>query len=218
MAQNLLRQLKQQAALIWDVSEDDVDWSESQFFHKSDPELRLTIKELAARTSTTGGPVVGRAAGNWGGESPGFAVHIVDVEVDPETGKTQILRYTALQDPGTAVHPSYVESQMQGGVVQGIGWAINEEYFFDDHGRMQNTSYLDYRMPLSIDLPMIDTQLVEVPNPGHPTGVRGVGEVSIIPPVPAVANAIHNAIGVRMNSLPMSPGAVLEALWEKQSG
>ena len=217
-AQNLLRQLKQQAALIWDVSEDDVDWSESQFFHKSDPELRLTIKELAARTSTTGGPVVGRAAGNWGGESPGFAVHIVDVEVDPETGKTQILRYTALQDPGTAVHPSYAESQMQGGVVQGIGWAINEEYFFDDHGRMQNTSYLDYRMPLSIDLPMIDTQLVEVPNPGHPTGVRGVGEVSIIPPVPAVANAIHNAIGVRMNSLPMSPGAVLEALWEKQSG
>jgi len=142
-------------------------------------------------------------------------VHIVDVEVDPETGKTQILRYTALQDPGTAVHPSYVESQLQGGAVQGLGWALNEEYFFNDDGQMQNTSYLDYRMPISTDLPMIDTQLVEVPNPEHPTGVRGVGEVSIIPPVPAVANAIHNAIGVRMNTLPMSPGAVLEALWEK---
>ncbi len=214
-AQDMLRQLKQRAALIWDVSEDDVDWSESQFFHKSDPELQLTIKQLAARTNATGGPVVGRAAGNWGGESPGFAVHIVDVEVDPETGKTQILRYTALQDPGTAVHPSYVESQLQGGAVQGLGWALNEEYFFNDNGQMQNTSYLDYRMPISTDLPMIDTQLVEVPNPGHPTGVRGVGEVSIIPPVPAVANAIYNAIGVRMNTLPMSPGAVLEALWEK---
>ena len=142
-------------------------------------------------------------------------MHIVDVEVDPETGKTQILRYTALQDPGTAVHPSYVESQLQGGAVQGLGWALNEEYFFNDNGQMQNTSYLDYRMPISTDLPMIDTQLVEVPNPGHPTGVRGVGEVSIIPPVPAVANAIYNAIGVRMNTLPMSPGAVLEALWEK---
>ena len=159
--------------------------------------------------------MVGRAAGNWGGESPGFAVHIVAVEVDPETDKTQTLRYTALQDPGTAVYPSYVESQVQGGAVQGLEWAINEECFFDDIGQMQNTSYLDYRMPVSADLPMIDTQLGEVANPGHPTGVRGVGEVSIIPPVPAVANAIHNAIGVRMNTLPMSPGAVLEALWEK---
>jgi len=162
--------------------------------------------------------VVGRAAGNWGGESPGFAVHIVDVEVDPETGKIEILRYTALQDPGTAVHPSYVEGQIQGGAVQGIGWAINEEYFFDDQGGMVNTSLLDYRMPTSKDLLMIDTQLVEVPNPGHPNGVLGVGEVSIIPPVPAIANAIYDAIGVRMTSLPMSPVAILEALWEKESG
>ena len=217
-SQDLLKQLRQRAALIWDVSEDDVDWSDGEFFHKSDSELRLSVKELAARLNTTGGPVVGRAAGTWGGESPGFAVHMVDVEVDPETGKIQILRYTALQDPGTAVHPSYVEGQMQGGAVQGIGWAINEEYFFDNNGQMQNTSLLDYRMPISADLPMIDTQLVEVPNPGHPTGVRGVGEVSIIPPVPAIANAIYDAIGVRMTALPMSPAAVLEALWEKESG
>ena len=138
--------------------------------------------------------------------------------MDPETGKIEILRYTALQDPGTAVHPSYVEGQIQGGAVQGIGWAINEEYFFDDQGGMVNTSLLDYRMPTSKDLPMIDTQLVEVPNPGHPNGVRGVGEVSIIPPVPAIANAIYDAIGVRMTSLPMSPVAILEALWEKESG
>lgn len=217
-AHDLLNQLKQRAALIWDVSEDNVDWSDGKFFHKSDPELSLTIKELAAQQNNTGGPVVGRAAGNWGGESPGFAVHIVDVEVDPETGKTQILRYTVLQDPGTAVHPSYVEGQLQGAAVQGIGWAINEEYCFDEQGGMLNTSLLDYRMPISADLPMIDTQLVEVPNPGHPTGVRGVGEVSIIPPVPAIANAIYDAIGVRMAALPMSPAVVLEALWKKDSG
>ena len=159
---------------------------------------------------------MGRAAGDRGGESPGFAVHMVDVEVEPETGKIQILRYTALQDPGTAVHPSYVEGQLQGGAVQGIGWALNEEYFFDEGGTMLNSSWLDYRMPISCDLPMIDTGLVEVPNPGHPTGVRGVGEVSIIPPIPAIANAIHKAIGVRMTDLPMSPGAVLEAIWQKQ--
>ena len=124
----------------------------------------------------------------------------------------------AFQDAGIAIHPSYVEGQIQGGTSQGLGWALNEEYFFNDNSQMQNTSYLDYRMPISTDLPMIDAQLVEVPNPGHPTGVRGVGEVSIIPPVPAVANAIYNAIGVRMNTLPMSPGAVLEALWETGRG
>ena len=216
-AKDLQAQLVQRAARIWDVSPDQVDTNEGVYFHKSDPELRLTIQELAAVLNSTGGPIVGRAAGDWGGESPGFAVHLVDVEVDPETGKTQILRYTALQDPGTAVHPSYVEGQIQGGAVQGIGLALNEEYFFDAEGKMLNSSLLDYRMPISADLPMIDTQLVEVPNPGHPMGVRGVGEVAIIPPVPAIANAINNAVGVRMTELPMSPAALLEAIWAKES-
>ena len=215
-AQDMRAQLVQRAARIWDVSPEDVEAIDDKFVHKSDPALSLSIKELAARLNSTGGPVVGRAAGDWGGESPGFAVHIVDVEVDPETGKTQVLRYTALQDPGTAVHPTYVEGQMQGGAVQGIGWALNEEYFFDSEGRMLNSSWLDYRMPTAKDLPMIDTQLVQVPNPGHPTGVRGVGEVSIIPPVPAIANAIYQATGVRMTELPMSPTAVLEAMLVKE--
>ena len=164
-AQDMKDQLIERAARIWDVPPEEVEAVDGAFFHKSDPELTLTLKELAARLNTTGGPVVGHAAGDWGGESPGFAVHIADVEVDPETGKTQMLRYTALQDPGTAVHPSYVEGQMQGGAVQGIGWALNEEYFFDNDGRMLNSSWLDYRMPTAKDLPMIDTQLVQVPNP-----------------------------------------------------
>ena len=217
-ARDLLRQLAARAALIWDVPVDDVDVADGVFSHRSDPELRITLKELAARQNTTGGPLLGRAGGAWGGESPGFAVHIVDVEVDPETGKTEVLRYTAIQDPGTAVHPSYVEGQMQGGAVQGIGWALNEEYVTDDQGRMLNASLLDYRMPIAKDLPMIDTQIVEVPNPDHPTGVRGVGEVSIIPPVPAIANAINQALGIRMTETPMSPTAVLEAIWEKEAG
>ena len=216
-ARDLQRQLAARAALIWDVPVEEVDIADGVFSHRSDPELRLTLKELAARQNTTGGPLLGRAGGAWGGESPGFAVHIVDVEVDPETGKTSIIRYTAIQDPGTAVHPTYVEGQMQGGAVQGIGWALNEEYVTDDQGRMLNASLLDYRMPIAKDLPMIDTQIVEVPNPDHPTGVRGVGEVSIIPPVPAIANAINQALGIRMTETPMSPTAVLEAIWEKEA-
>ncbi len=149
--------------------------------------------ELAGKLQQTGGPVVGRATVDPEGPTNGFGTHIVDVEVDPETGKVTILRYTAVQDAGKAIHPSYVEGQMQGGSVQGIGWALNEEYFYDDKGRMRNASYLDYRMPTALDLPMIDTIIVEVPNPAHPYGVRGVGETPIVAPPAAMANAIYRA-------------------------
>lgn len=149
-----------------------------------------------------------------GAPTAAFATHIVDVDMEPETGKVDVLRYTAIQDCGNANHPSYVEGQIQGGAVQDIGWALNEEYYFNDKGQMMNSSLLDYRIPTSLDLPMIDTVIVEVPNPRHPFGVRGVGEVSIVPPPAAIANAIYKAIGVRMDKLPMNPGAVMESIWE----
>ena len=136
----------------------------------------------------------------------------MDVEVDPVTGKVTILRYTAIQDVGRAIHPSYVEGQIQGGVAQGIGMALSEEYVYDAAGQMRNNSLLDYRMPTALDVPMIDVVLVEVPNPGHPYGVRGVGEVPIVPPLAAVANAIADAIGVRIPKLPASPRVILEHL------
>ncbi|HVX60758.1 MAG TPA: molybdopterin cofactor-binding domain-containing protein, partial [Pirellulales bacterium] len=159
-----------------------------------------------------GPPVIGRASVDPQGPTNGFGTNIVDVEVDPDTGKVTILRFTAIQDAGKAIHPAYVEGQMQGGSVQGIGWALNEEYFFDDQNRMRNASYLDYRMPTALDLPMIDTLIVEVPNPDHPYGVRGVGETPIVAPPAAIANAIYRATGVRMFELPMSPPKVWAAL------
>ncbi len=214
-ATDIKQQLIQRAARIWDVSPDDVEYTDGVASHKSDSELKLTFKQLAGRLIGTGGPVVGRGNVNPAGVGNSFAVHIVDVEVDPETGKVAVLRYTALQDVGKAIHPSYVEGQIQGGVVQGIGWALNEEYVYNKSGVMDNSSFLDYRMPTSLDLPMIDTVIVEIANPGHPFGLRGVGEVCIVPPMGAMANAIYNAIGVRMDVLPMSPGNVLEALWAK---
>ena len=216
-AQDIKQQMIERAAKIWDVSTDNVEYIDGVLQHKSDPELRLTFRQLAARQNPTGGPIVGRAGVNPPGAGPALATHIVDVEVDPDTGKVAILRYTALQDAGKAIHPSYVEGQIQGGVAQGIGWALNEEYFVNDQGHMVNSSYLDYRMPTSLDLPMIDTVVVEVANPNHPYGVRGVGEVCIVPPMAAIANAVYNAIGVRMNTLPMNPGSVLEALWSKET-
>jgi xanthine dehydrogenase molybdenum-binding subunit len=215
-AEDVQRQMIERTAKIWEVDPPDVEYARGVLTYTKNPELRMTFKELARRLNGTGGPIVGRANVAPRGASPGFAVHIVDVEVDPETGKTQIVRYTALQDAGKAIHPSYVEGQIQGGAVQGIGWALNEEYVYNPEGQMVNSSFLDYRMPTSLDLPMIDTVIVEVPNPGHPFGLRGVGEVSIVPPLAAIANAISRAIGVRMHQLPMSPGKVLEALWEQQ--
>jgi CO/xanthine dehydrogenase Mo-binding subunit len=178
----------------------------------------MTFKELAGMLNRTGGPIAGRAMANPAGVGTAFALHIVDVEVDVETGKVDILRYTALQDVGKAVHPGYVEGQIQGGAVQGIGWALNEEYFFNDEGRMLNSTFLDYRMPISLDLPMIDTVIIEVANPGHPFGVRGVGEIPLVPPMAAIANAVYDAIGVRMPELPMSPSVIVKALSEKHGG
>jgi xanthine dehydrogenase molybdenum-binding subunit len=142
-------------------------------------------------------------------QGPAFAGHIVDVQVDRDTGKVNVLRYTAVQDVGTAIHPDYVEGQIQGGVAQGLGMALNEDYAYDDEGQLLNSSLLDYRMPTTLDVPMIDTVLVEVPNPGHPYGVRGVGEAPIIPPQAAVRQAIADAVGVRMERTPITPGALL---------
>ncbi len=211
-AQDIKRQMIDRAALLWDQPAEEIELKDGVFQHKSDPELSIGFGDLAAELPSTGGPVVGSANMDPQGAGSAFATHVVDVEVDAETGKVEILRYTATQDAGKAIHPSYVEGQIQGGVVQGIGWALNEEYVMADDGSMSNTSFLDYRMPTSLDLPMIDTVIVEVANPNHPYGVRGVGEVSIVPPLAAVANAVYAATGVRMTDLPMNPPAIRKAI------
>ena len=206
------RQLIERAARIWGVPESEVDFDDGAAFHKTDTELRMPLPELAAMLNSTGGPISGRGNIHPGGWAGSFTANLVDLEVDAETGKTEILRYTVVQDAGKAIHPSYVEGQMQGGTVQGVGWALHEEYVYGDDGRLQNPSLLDYRMPTSWDVPMIDTVIVEVPNPGHPYGARGVGEASIVPPLPAISNAIFEAVGVRVPVLPMSPGNIVKAL------
>ncbi len=211
-AQDAINQLKERAAKLMDKKPDDLEFRDGAFAAKGNGVKPMTIKQMAGRLARAGGPVVGRASLNARGAAPAFAATCVDVEVDPETGKVQILRCTVAQDAGRAIHPSYVEGQMQGGTAQGIGWALNEEYFYDDKGVLRNTGLLDYRMPTCLDLPAIDTIIVEVPNPTHPLGVRGVGEVSIVPPPAAVANAIYRAVGVRMTQLPMSPPHLLKAI------
>jgi CO/xanthine dehydrogenase Mo-binding subunit len=210
-AQDVKKQCIERAAKIWDVDVSGLQMEDGVISSQSDSELRMTFKELAEQLSDTGGGISGSASVNPSGVGGSFAGNIADVAVDPETGKATVERFTCIQDVGKAIHPSYVEGQMQGGSVQGIGWALNEEYFMNDEGTMTNSSLLDYRMPTSLDLPMIDTVIVEVANPGHPFGVRGVGEANIVPPTPTIANAIYDATGKRMTELPMSPGAIQSA-------
>src|SRR5207244_8117749 len=145
----------------------------------------------------------GYARINAHGAAPSLATHVCDVEVDPETGRAWVVRYTAIQDAGRAIHPSYVEGQYQGGVAQGIGWALNEEYIYGDDGKLQNAGFLDYRVPVASDLPMIDTVIVEVPNPRHPHDSRGVGETPIVPPMAADANAMDTDPGLRIVAPPL---------------
>ena len=208
----LVADMRARAAKIWDVDVDEVEWVDGRAQHADGDRAPLTTEDLAETSAKTGGPITASASLNARGVGVAFSTQVCDVEVDPETGAVTILRYTTAQDAGRAIHPSYVEGQMQGGVVQGIGWALNEEYIFDARGAMENPGFLDYRMPVASDLPMIDTVVVEVPNPGHPYGVRGVGEVGIVPPMAAVANAIHGATGLRLGELPMSPVKVLAAI------
>jgi CO/xanthine dehydrogenase Mo-binding subunit len=214
-AEQVVSELKKRAAMIWDVGVDDVAWSDGKV-HASGKSAGkfppLTLADIALKAARTGGPIAGQAQINAQGAGPGYATHICDVEVDKETGQVTILRYTAVQDVGRAIHPSYVEGQIQGGVAQGIGWALNEEYIYDKDGHLENAGFLDYRVPVCSDLPMIEAVMVEVPNPRHPFGVKGVGEVPIVPPMAAVANAICDAIGVRMPDLPISPPKLRAAI------
>lgn len=209
LAGELIDELKKRAAELWAAPLSKVSYANGVF---SWGEQRLSFQELAGKLRR---PLMAAATANPRGVGPAFAANIVDVAVDPETGKVQILRYTVIQDVGRAIHPDFIRGQMRGGTVQGIGWALSEEYVYDEQGHLLNPSFLDYRMPTSLDAPRIDTVIVEVPNPGHPYGVRGVGEAPIVPPPGAIANAIYHAIGVRMETLPMSPPRVLEAIWKK---
>ena len=214
-AKEAIGKLCKRAADKWGIDADAVTW-EDGFAKPSGPNAGeyppLSIAEIAAEMGSTGGPISGHFESSPDGFGGSFGTHIVDLEVDPETGRSTILRYLVVQDAGKAIHPAYVEGQFQGGAVQGIGWALNEEYVYGEDGRLQNPIFLDYRVPVASDLPMIDTVIVEVPNPGHPYGVRGVGETGITPPLPAVANAVRAAIGVRMTQLPLTPPRVLAAI------
>ncbi len=217
-ARAAIKEMCRRTAKIWGIDEEAVEWVDG-YAKPAGPNAGdhtpMSLAEIAAQSGNTGGPIAGHHEVNVDGAGVSFGVHLCDIEVDPETGATRVLRYTVFQDAGKAIHPDYVEGQMQGGAAQGIGWALNEEYIYGKDGRLQNPGFLDYRVPVASDLPKIDTVILEIPNPGHPYGVRGVGETSIVPPLAAISNAMAQAAGARLFELPMSPPKVLKAIKAK---
>ncbi len=213
--EDVIAECKKRASMTWGVDEDQVEWQDGTAIPAAgvNADVKpLSLAELAGNAAKTGGPIQGRASVNAQGAGASFSINFTDIRVDRETGKTDVLTYTAIQDAGKAIHPAYVEGQMQGGAAQGIGWALNEEYIFSDDGILENAGFLDYRIPVASDLPMIDTQIIEVANPSHPYGVRGVGETPIVAPLAAVSNAVSRSLGKRICDLPLSPPNILAAL------
>ena len=214
-SQKVIKQLKERAGKIWGIDADAIEWGNGEARPAGDNAGKfepLSLAEIADKATATGGPIGAGVQLNTEGAEGGFATHICDVEVDVELGIVRVLRYTSIQDVGKAIHPDYVEGQLQGGCAQGIGWALSEEYIYNKNGHLDNTGFLDYRMPVCSDLPMLDTFIIEVPNPKHPQGVRGVGEVPLVPTLGAVSNAVYQALGKRSYSLPMSPPKVLKII------
>ena len=217
-AKQIKAELCARACKLWDLKSDQVAFEGGHVKALGEAASKfkpMSIADFAKVAGKTGGPIGGYGRINAQGAGPSLGTHLVDLEVDPETGRVTILRYTVAQDAGKALHPAYVEGQFQGGAVQGIGWALNEEYIYGADGKLQNAGFLDYRMPVASDVPMIDAIVVEVANPKHPYGVRGVGETPIVPPLGAIANAMEAATGIRFTELPMSPPKVLKALKER---
>lgn len=220
-ARQIAGELCKRAAKLWKVPEEGVVFEDghcrpaSSNVGEFEP---MSMKEIASKTTYTMGAISAHSEMNVTGAGPGFAVHIVDLEVDKETGFVAVKRYTIVEDAGKMINPIQVEGQLQGAAAQAIGWALNEEYIYGSDGRLQNAGFLDYRMPVASDLPMIGTVIVEVPNPKHPYGLRGVGEVPLTPGPAAIGNAIANAIGVRPTSLPMSPPKLLALMKQARAG
>ena len=213
--ERVIKELCGRAAKIWKIDQEAVTWENGYAKPAGDNAGKfepLSLAQIAAQASATGGPIGFGSQLNTMGAEGGFSTHVADVEVDRATGKVKVIRMTCFQDVGRAIHPDYVEGQLQGGMAQAIGWALNEEYIYNKRGHVDNPGFLDYRMPVASDLPRLECGIIEIPNPKHPQGVKGVGEVPLVPGMAAVRNAIYNAVGIRLNHLPMSPPKVLDAL------
>ncbi len=215
----LRQQLLEAAADALEANVNDLDFKDGRAYVKGSPEKGMTLRELYTRCATQrGGPPVASFTSKNLPPTVNYVIQVAEVEVDPDTGEVKVLDLTAAQDVGFALNPLSVEGQIQGGAVQGLGYALSEEMKFDHNGRLMNPHLLDYKLPSILDVPRVKAVLVEEPmtSGASPYGAKGVGEPPIVPTAAAIANAIYDAVGARVTSLPLTAEKVLKALKEKK--
>jgi CO/xanthine dehydrogenase Mo-binding subunit len=209
------RQILEIASRELEASPADLEIADGKVRVKGTPDRAVPLRRIGQISTSFGGkyePVFGRGSTTVTVQSPGFAGQIAEVQVDPDTGKVTILRYVSIQDVGKALNPTLIEGQIQGGSAQGIGMGLTEELIYSKEGWLLNASLLDYRKLTAIDLPAIETILLEVPSPFGPFGAKGVGEPPIVPGPGAIASAIRAATGCEFTILPITPEKVVAAL------
>jgi CO/xanthine dehydrogenase Mo-binding subunit len=207
------------AAEMLEASAEDMELQDGKVMVRGVPEKRVTLQQIAGNSMGFGAPyepVYGRGRSANRVTSPASAAHLARVAVDPETGEVRVFDYVAAQDVGRAINPAEVAGQIHGGVVQGIGWALLERMTYDEQGQLLTSTLMDYALPHSQDVPTITPLLIEVPSELGPFGAKGVGEPPVVPVAAAIANAIRDAVGVRMTQLPMTPERVFASLRERQ--
>jgi CO/xanthine dehydrogenase Mo-binding subunit len=220
-AEDARQQILAIAAQHLEAASEDLEIVDGKVAVKGVPGSGVSLKQIASMSMGFGQrfePVYGRGSTAITASAPGFAVHVAEVEVDDVTGETHITRYLAAQDVGYAINPALVEGQIHGGVAQGIGWALYEGQVFDADGQLLTASLMDYVLPKAEMIPPIETILVEVPSEHGAYGSKGVGEPPAIPGPATIANAIRDAAGVRVTSIPIKPETLANALWSADEG
>jgi CO/xanthine dehydrogenase Mo-binding subunit len=214
-AEDARRQMLEIAARRLEAAPEELEMADGVIRLNGSDEKTIDFRRIGRITTGFAAPhaaIVGTGTISTRKMAPGFTAQVAEVEVDPDTGEINLLGFAIAQDAGFAINPLSVAGQMEGGASQGIGIALSEEMLYDEQGRLINGNLLDYRMPTTRDLPPIESIIVEVPSEEGPYGARIVGEPSIVAGAAAIANAVADAIGVRVTEAPITPERVLRAL------
>jgi CO/xanthine dehydrogenase Mo-binding subunit len=214
-AQAARKKLLELAADEFEASVEDLEIKQGKVQVKGVPDRVMTVAELATKAANKPGgpgPIVGEGGSAVEANAPGFVAHLARVKIDPETGHMQLLQYVSVQDVGFALNPMLVEGQVHGGVVQGLGFGMQEQMVYDENGELLTASFMDYSIPKAPHVPQIETILVHNPSPIGPFGARGIGEPPITAGAAALGNAIKDATGVRVSELPLNSETIWRAL------
>lgn len=214
-AEDARRQILGLAARQLEASEADLEIADGVVRVRGVPARTVAVAELVKLTSGFGAgrpPILGVASEAIVQRAPAFGAHVARIHLDPDSGRVRVMGYAVAQDVGRAINPAAVRGQIHGGVAQGIGWALLERMVYDENGSLSTGTFVDYALPRAFDVPPIHVTLVEVPAERGPYGAKGVGEPPVVPVAAAVANAIMDASGARVEELPIVPETVVGAL------